>query len=55
MSAEAEWKEAFDKFDIDGKGTISAQELVTVMEVVLGDPEKAATEAQVSTLGTTLT
>lgn len=39
--AEAQWREAFDKFDADGSGVISARELVGLLEELMGDHQKA--------------
>ena len=47
--AEAQWREAFNKFDCDGSGVICARELVGLLENLLGDHGKAISVAAVST------
>lgn len=39
--SEAQWREAFDQFDADGSGVISASELVGLLEKLMGDHDKA--------------
>jgi len=39
--SESAWKEAFDRFDTDGSGVISARELVNCLEQLLGDRDRA--------------
>merc|ERR1712170_169529 len=39
--SEAAWREAFNQFDTDGSGVISARELVNCLESLLGDHDKA--------------
>lgn len=44
--SEAQWKEAFDQFDVDGSGEISARELVGLLEQLMGgDHQKAVSVA----------
>jgi len=43
--SEADWREAFNQFDTDGSGVISARELVNCLEQLLGDRDKAISAA----------
>lgn len=41
MSQEDNWRAAFNEFDADGSGVISATELVGLLEKLLGDHDQA--------------